>query len=172
MAKITKIGSAGLALIKASEGFSAKPYKCPAGVPTIGYGCTYYPDKRKVTLQDPPITEAQASAMLQAVLEQYERDVDSFATDTLTQNQFDALVDFAYNAGSGNLKCSTLLKKVNANPNDPTIRNEFMRWVFGGDGSHNGVDDNGDGRIDEPGERQKLKGLVVRRLKEADLYFS
>src|SRR5436190_21271588 len=122
MAKVTKIGNKGLALIIASEGFSAKPYLCPAGVPTIGYGCTYYPDKRKVTLQDPPINEAQALAMLQAVLQQYEHDVDSFTTGVLSQNQFDALVDFAYNAGSGNLKASTLLKKVNANPNDPTIR--------------------------------------------------
>ena len=54
----------GLELIKRYEGFRAKPYLCPAGVPTIGYGVTVYPDGTKVTLQDPPITQAKAPAIM------------------------------------------------------------------------------------------------------------
>ena len=71
--------------------------------------------------------------------------------DTLTQNQFDALVSFCYNVGPANLKASTLLKKVNANPNDETIREELKKWNKGG------------GKV--------LKGLTRRREAEANLYF-
>lgn len=172
MSKITKIGTKGIDLIKTYEGFRSKPYICPAGVPTIGYGSTYYSNGNKVTLKDNPITEQQATTMLYDLLETYEKSVDSFVRDDINQNQFDALVSFAYNAGLGNLKSSTLLKKINKDINDPSIRNEFMKWIFGGDGSHNKIDDDGDGIIDEPGERQKLKGLIERRMAESNLYFS
>mgnify|MGYP001202643237 FL=1 len=171
MSKITKTGAAGIDLIKSFEGFRAKPYLCPAKVPTIGYGATYYSDGKKVTMNDKPISELDAVKLLMEMLVTYERSVDSFCIDDINQNQFDALVSFAYNAGVGNLKSSTLLKKVNANFNDPSIRLEFMKWVNGGDGTKNGVDDDGDGLTDEAGERQRLKGLVKRRTAEADLYF-
>ena len=62
-----KISDKGLALIKQFEGFSAKPYLCLAGVPTIGYGATYYPDGRRVTMQGRPVTEAQAANMLRSM---------------------------------------------------------------------------------------------------------
>jgi lysozyme len=149
--KITKTGSEGIKLIKFFEGFRSKPYLCPASIPTIGYGATYYPNGKKVTLNDAPIDEAYASQLLQNMLGMYEKSVDSFCRDDITQNQFDALVSFAYNLGIGALKSSTLLKKVNANPNDPTIRDEFNKWVMGGG--------------------KKLPGLVKRRASEADLYF-
>lgn len=152
MSKITKISPKGLELIKKYEGFFAKPYLCPAGVPTIGYGTTYYPNGHKVTLQDKPISEQTASAILMDTLVTYERSVDSYTRDDINQNQFDALVSFCYNLGGYNLKRSTLLKKVNKNPDDPTIKDEFNKWVRAG------------GR--------KLKGLVRRRAEEADLYFS
>jgi lysozyme len=171
MSKITKTGQAGIDLIKTFEGFKAKPYLCPAKVPTIGYGATYYSDGKKVTMNDKAISEPDAVKLLMEMLVTYERSVDSFCIDDINQNQFDALVSFAYNAGVGNLKSSTLLKKVNANFNDPAIRLEFMKWVNGGDGTKNGVDDDGDGLVDEAGERQRLKGLVKRRTAEADLYF-
>lgn len=148
-----------------------KPYKCPAGIPTIGYGNTFYEDGTKVKLTDPAITKERAIAILKKAMDYFEKQVDAYTTDKVNQNQFDALVDFAYNAGVGALKASTLLKKVNANPNDPTIRNEFMKWVYGGDGTKNKKDDDGDGLIDEAGEKQKLGGLVNRRKAEADLYF-
>jgi lysozyme len=148
-----KIGSKGLGLIKKFEGFFSKPYLCPAGVPTIGYGLTYYPsDKRKVTLKDKPITEQVASQMLIEVLVIYEKEVLRFVKKTLTQNQFDALVSFCYNVGGTNLGKSTLLKKININPNDPSIASEFAKWNKAG------------GRV--------LAGLVKRRLEESNLYFS
>ena len=70
----------------------------------------------------------------------------------LTQDQFDALTSFTYNIGEGNFSRSTLLKKCRANPNDPTIREEFNRWVYS--------------------KKVVLKGLIIRRQEEADLYFS
>ena len=151
MSKITKTGTAGIELIKKFEGFMSKPYKCPAGIPTIGYGATFYPNGKKVTMADKSITEAEATELLKSMLKSFEQYVDSYCIDTITQNQFDALVSFCYNLGPANLKASTLLKKVNANPNDETIRAEFMKWTKAG------------GRT--------LKGLVTRRTAEADLYF-
>lgn len=152
MAKITKLSKQGLDLIKKYEGFRAEPYKCPAGVPTIGYGATYYPDGKRVKMTDTPITEKQATEMLKSMVVPYEKSVDTYCIDTINQNQFDALVSFAYNVGTNALKTSTLLKKLNVNANDPTIRDEFMKWVKGGG--------------------KKLPGLVRRRTEEADIYFS
>ena len=150
--KITKTSKKGIDLIKKHEGFKSKPYLCPANVPTIGFGATFYPDGRKVKLSDESISEVIAEVILKKHLEKFEQYVDSYCTDKLNQNQFDALVSFCYNLGPANLKSSTLLKKVNANPNDPTIKDEFMKWVKAG------------GRT--------LRGLVTRRTEEASLYFS
>ena len=150
--KITKISKKGLDLIKKFEGLKLKPYLCSAGVPTIGYGNTLYENGKKVSLKDTIITEQRATELLSNSLQNLEQHVDSFCRDDINQNQFDALVSFAFNLGPYNLKSSTLLKKVNKNPNDPTIRNEFMRWTKAG------------GKV--------LKGLVERRKCEADLYFS
>jgi lysozyme len=150
--KITKTSKKGVDLIKKHEGFRSKPYLCPANVPTIGYGATFYPDGRKVKLTDESINETIGEVILKKHLEKFEQYVDSYCTDKLNQNQFDALVSFCFNLGPSNLKASTLLKKVNANHNDPTIKDEFMKWVKAG------------GRT--------LKGLVTRRTEEANLYFS
>ncbi len=149
--KITKISENGINLIKSFEGFSSKPYLCPAKICTIGYGATFYPNGKKVTMADKPITEAEGVELLKSMLSKFEQYVDSFCIDTITQNQFDALVSFCYNLGPANLKASTLLKKVNKNPNDETIRVEFMKWT--------------------KASNKVLKGLVVRRQAEADLYF-
>ena len=65
--KITKTGQKGIELIKQFEGFESKPYKCPAGIPTIGYGATFYPDGRKVTMNDSPINESQATDLLRNI---------------------------------------------------------------------------------------------------------
>lgn len=152
MSKIIKTGDEGINLIKTFEGFRSTPYKCPAGIPTIGYGATFYTNGKKVTMSDRPITEAQAVTLLKDMLISFERYVDSYCVDIINQNQFDALVSFCYNLGPSNLKSSTLIKKVNANPNDPTIRAEFMKWTKAG------------GRT--------LAGLVRRREAEANLYFT
>ena len=130
--KITKTGTAGIEIIKLMEGFRSAPYKCPAGIPTIGYGATFYPGGKKVTMADATITEARGTELLQSMLVSFEQYVDSYCRDDINQNQFDALVSFAYNLGPGNLKSSTLLKKVNANPEDESIRLEFMKWVKAG----------------------------------------
>ena len=92
MSKVTTIGEEGVALIKSFEGFRSHPYKCPAGIPTIGYGATFYPNGKKVTMDDPAITEQQATDMLKNMLEGFEKHVDSYCIDTVNQNQFDALV--------------------------------------------------------------------------------
>jgi len=93
--KITKTGTAGIEMIKSFEGFRSAPYKCPAGIPTIGYGATFYPDGKKVTMADKAITEQEGTALLQNMLVSFEKYVDSYCVDTITQNQFDALVSFA-----------------------------------------------------------------------------
>ena len=151
MVKITKISDKGVDLIKQFEGFSSKPYLCPAKICTIGYGATFYQNGKKITMADKPITEKEAIELLKFMLARFEQYVDSYCVDSLTQNQFDALVSFCYNVGPANLKASTLLKKVNANPNDETIREELKKWNKGG------------GKV--------LKGLTRRREAEANLYF-
>lgn len=138
-------------LIKRFEGFSAKPYLCPAGVPTIGYGSTRDTDGKPITMQHPPITEAQARALLAATLVTYEDAVNRYVKVPLNQNQFDALVDFAYNTGAKNLLTSTLLKKLNVGDYAGASK-EFGKWVYGG--------------------TKKLNGLVKRREAERQLFIS
>jgi lysozyme len=150
--KITKLGPEGLKLIKQFEGFRSKPYLCSAGVPTIGWGSTRYADGTKVTLADPEITLAEADKLFLDTLKQYELAVDAFCRDDINQYQFDALVSFAYNLGTQALKGSTLLKKVNANPDDVVgITQNFNKWINAGG--------------------KPLKGLIKRRAAEAALYF-
>ena len=132
MTKITAVDSKGTDLIKRFEGWSAKPYLCPAKIPTIGYGNTFYENGVKVKMTDPAITMERGIELLKFILIGFEKYVDSYCIDNITQNQFDALTSFCYNVGPANLKSSTLLKKVNLNPNDPSIRNEFMKWTKGG----------------------------------------
>lgn len=143
-------------LCRMFEGFRGKPYLCPAGVPTIGYGSTYYPDGRKVTLKDAPITEAQALAMLEyELLHTYAPGVIRMCPGLLPDailtgnwGRFNAILDFAYNLGVGRLQTSTLRRKVNAKDWD-AVKEELAKWVRGG------------GRV--------LPGLVKRRAAEAAL---
>ena len=109
-----KVSDKCLTLIKSFEGFRAKPYLCPAHVPTIGYGSTKYPRGTPVRLTDPPITEEQATHILLSTLASYESAVTGYVRQPINQTRFDALVDFAYNVGSENLRTSTLLRKINA----------------------------------------------------------
>ena len=118
----------GIDLIKRFEGYKSKPYLDPNGIPTIGYGNTYYPDGRKVRLNDPSINESVANQLLMTMLQKFESVVFSNVTSKINQNQFDALVSFCYNVGDFNFRKSTLLRKVNVNPYDKLIRDEFQRW--------------------------------------------
>lgn len=150
MEKVT--GTNGLNLIKKKEGFVSIPYKCQAGVPTIGYGSTYYEDGTKVTMSDPGVTEEQATKLLSNTIKGFEKAVNTYVTSDINQNQFDALVSFTYNVGPDQFKKSTLLKYINKNPNDPNIALEFAKWV----------------KV----KGNVSKGLVKRRAEESKLYFS
>ena len=114
----------GLNLIKKYEGLRLSSYLCPAGVPTIGYGSTRHPNGKKVLLGEKLNNEKEATQLLLATLSPYEDAVNKHLPN-LNQCQFDALVAFSYNVGTGALVKSTLLKKAKVNPNDPSILDEF-----------------------------------------------
>ena len=116
------------ALCRRFEGFYSVVYLCPAGVPTIGYGATYYADGRPVTMKDAPITREQA--------------------ERLPPERPAAIIAFTVNLGGGNLRASTLRRKVNEGAWDE-VPAQLMRWNKAG------------GRV--------LRGLTIRRQAEADL---
>ena len=145
-----KISNNGLDLIKEFEGFSSTPYLCPAGIPTIGYGSTYYEDGTKVTLKDKAITEQRATELLEFIANKtFSENINKVVKAPLNQNQFDALVSFAYNIGNKNFNWSTLLKKLNLSDYEGAS-SEFLRW------------NQANGKI--------LNGLVSRRQKEKELF--
>lgn len=152
------------------EGCKLAPYRDSAGIPTIGIGCTFYPGGKRVTMQDKPLrSKEEAYALLATVLAGFEDEVSIFTKNIkLTQNQFDALVVFHYNTGA--LRSSTLLKKIKANPLDKTIWGAFLLYDKAR-ADKDGIDNDGDGLIDEPGEMEELLGLIRRRNSEAHLYF-
>lgn len=143
-----RMSAAGLAIVKEFEGLRLKAYKCPAAVWTIGYGHTSAAGAPIVN-PDLVITKDEAEEVLARDMEQYEEGVRKYVKVDLTQGQFDALVDFAYNAGVGALQKSTLLKKVNAEKFDE-VPAEFMKWTKGGG--------------------KELPGLVRRRRAEVKLW--
>lgn len=147
-----KLSNEGYQLITKHEGLVLKPYLCPAKVPTIGYGNTYYEDGKRVTLLDKPITKERAFEMFKEIADRFAKSVSQIVVSEVNQRQFNALVSFAYNVGVANFKKSTLLKIVNANPNDKQIENEFKKWT------------RANGKV--------LSGLVKRRQDESNYYFS
>jgi len=118
------------ALLKKFEGCKLKAYRCPANVCTIGYGHTSAAGAPMVN-DGMTITQAQAEDILKRDIVKYEVAVMDLVKVKLTQNQFDVLVDFAYNAGVGNLKSSTMLKKINSGDLD-AVPAELMKWTKGG----------------------------------------
>lgn len=138
-----RINAAGLALIKEFEGLRLTAYRDPVGVLTIGYGSTGPHVRPGMT-----ITEAEADALLQRDLERFEKvvaELDPKATD----NQFAALVSFAFNLGADALRRSTLLRK-HIQGDYAGAKAEFARWKYAG------------GKV--------LNGLIRRRAAEAELY--
>jgi lysozyme len=119
---------AGKKLIQRFEQCVLRPYRDVAGVATIGWGNTFYPGGKKVTMQDRPIYQAEADKYFDDVLLGFEQGVASLVKVPLKPYQFDALVSLAYNIGLGAFGKSTLLKIVNVNPDDPRIPAEFARW--------------------------------------------
>ena len=141
----------GLNLIKKYEGLRLSSYLCPAGIPTIGYGSTRHANGKKVILGEKLLSEKEATQLLLATLTQYEDAVNKHLPN-INQCQFDALVSFAYNVGTGALIKSTLMRKAKINNADPSILDEFLRWNKAGG--------------------KTLSGLTNRRREEANLYFS
>lgn len=117
-----------VSLIASFEGLRLKAYLCQAGVPTIGYGSTYLHGK-KVTL-GMTCTKEEALDQFTQDLAKFERDVTaSLGMTRLTQQQFDAVVSFCYNCGTGAFRRSTLKRKIVANPsNFDGIKAEFAKW--------------------------------------------
>lgn len=138
-----KTSDVGIELIKKYEGCILKSYKCPSGVWTIGYGHT---NGVKSGMQ---ITKAQALDYLKQDLNVFEKAVTDYVKVPLNQNQFDALVSFSFNCGSGALKTSTLLKKLNSCDYNGAA-NEFLKW------------NKSNGKV--------LNGLVRRRQEEKELF--
>lgn len=116
-----KINQDGINLIKEFEGCRLTAYKCPAGLWTIGYGHT------AGVKESTTITQEQAEEYLKQDLEKFEKGVDGCVKVGINQNQFNALVSFAYNCGIGALQTSTLLKKLNSGDFNGAA-NEFLRW--------------------------------------------
>ncbi|WP_044034749.1 lysozyme, partial [Microcystis aeruginosa] len=121
-----KVSQNCIDLIKKWEGCKLTAYKCPAGVWTIGIGTTCYPDGRRVREGD-KITDQQAEGFLVNECEEKAKAVDELVNVDLHQNQFDALVSFAYNVGIGAFKESTLRRKLNEKDYEGAA-NEFKRW--------------------------------------------
>ena len=132
-------------LIKSFEQLRLNSYLCPAGVWTIGYGHTDGVNQGML------ITEKTADGFLKQDIRNAEHSINQMDVD-LTQEQFDALVSFVFNVGVQAFNASTLKKKILKNPNDPSISDEFRRWVYAGN--------------------KKLPGLIKRREQEIKLYYS
>jgi lysozyme len=141
----------GIAIIRKYEGLRLRAYICPSGLPTIGYGATFYENNTRVQMGD-VITMDRADKLLHLQVRLFADQVKKVVKSNINENQLGALVRFCFNVGGAKFASSTLARKANANPNDPTIRDEFMRWTRGG------------GKV--------LPGLVKRREEEANLYYA
>ena len=137
------------ALAQRFEGLYLSPYLCPAGVPTIGYGATYYEDGSRVTLFDAPITRERAMELLQWMVRTvYLPTVMRLCPGIDNPNRLAALIDFMFNLGGNALKNSSLRRKVNAGMWS-AVPTELRKWVMAAG--------------------KRLRGLVIRREAEAAL---
>ncbi|PHR84160.1 MAG: lysozyme [Colwellia sp.] len=143
------INQNGLNLVKHFEGLYTSAYLCPAGIPTIGYGHT-----ANVELGQ-SITAKEAENILQGDMQKFAVAVEKTIAVELNDNQFSALVSFAFNCGTGNLRASTLCRKLNTDDYD-SVPSELSRWVKATDPS--------------TGKKRSLAGLVKRRAAEGTLF--
>jgi len=146
---IEQAAKVAASLARRFEGLYLTPYLCPAGVPTIAYGATYYQDGTRVTLSDTPITRAQAETLLLWMVRTvYLPAVLKLCPGVDTPDRLAALIDFTFNLGSGNLRASTLRRRVNAG-DWVGVPTELRKWNKAG------------GRV--------LRGLTIRREAEVVL---
>lgn len=143
------ISDKGLALIMQWEGCRLAAYRDSAGIFTVGFGATWYPDGRKVQAGD-TLTQQEAVDLLHFHANRFAQIVDTLTTDAISQDQLDALTCLTFNIGEIAYKGSTLRQRINANPKDVTIRDQFMRW--------------------SRSKGRRLPGLWMRRHDEADLF--
>jgi len=144
-----RTSSKGLEILEHFEGLSLKPYYCPAGIATIGFGSTFYDDGSKVKISDNPITFQRARELKKFALKGFEVGVLKHTKVYLNQEMFDALVCFCYNLGLGNYRASTLRMKLNRGEYD-SVYEQFLRWNKAG------------GTV--------LRGLTRRRIAEGNLF--
>ena len=138
-----------LALIRKFEGLRLKPYICPAGVDTIGYGSTTYPNGHKVQITDRPVSEAVAEAMMQTDAEGFTRAAGNLSPGLwFDEDKHAAIADFCYNLGTTRYKASTLKRRIDSG-NWQGAAEELQKWVWGGG--------------------KKLPGLIARRAAEERL---
>ena len=140
-----KASGKAYSLIQQSEGLQLTSYRCPSGIWTIGYGHT------SGVTEGMTITVEEANEFLRQDIV-FAEDVVNAQGLTLRQCQFDALVSLVFNIGGSAFRRSTLLKKIRVNPDDNSIMDEFLRWVYS--------------------RGKALPGLQRRRLAEMKLYFS
>lgn len=157
-----KLSKRGADLMKRYEGFSSAPYIDMVGVTTIGYGNTYYPDRRKVRMTDKPLTEAEASQLAMDIINlDFAPAVnkifkDEIASGELNQNMFDALVSLAYNIGVSALANSNSVTGNIKKGNYKAAADGFLQW--------------NKGRVN--GKLQAINGLTRRRREERELFLS
>jgi len=145
-----RLDTLGRNFIYKKEGVRLKAYLDVVGIPTIGVGFTYYPDGSKVKIGD-TISLQRCDELFTLIVKNYEDAVNNIVKVKLTQNQFNALVSFTFNLGSGALKISSLLKYINSNAGETLIRVGFAMWNKAGG--------------------KAVEDLTIRRKDEADLYF-
>ena len=141
--RLMKTSNQGKNLIKEAEGLRLDAYKCPAGVPTIGWGHT------KGVKMGQHITVQQAEDLLVEDIAPIDRLLNALKIN-FRQEQFDALVSWIFNLGAGNFKSSTMYKLILADARDEEITDSLIRWTYSG--------------------KQQLPGLMKRRVAEANLF--
>lgn len=152
-----QLSNNGIRVIKNFEGLSLNAYRDSAGVWTIGYGSTRYHDGKIIKPGDKLASQVQADALFTNTLGPYEQAVNNLVKVPLTQQQFDALVSFTYNEGTGALEESTLLRKLNEHDYSATA-DQLLVWD----------------KVTDPktGKRVMLDILVKRRKQERALFLS
>ena len=151
MGSISEALELAIPLIKKWEGYRSRPYLCTAGVPTIGYGSTFYLDNRKVTLQDEAINELTANILLHHSINTIFLPSVLRLCPILINHpaKLAAIISFCYNLGSTRLSSSTLRRRINAGMWDEAA-DELLKWVYSGG--------------------KKTRGLVLRRQDERNLF--
>lgn len=156
-----QLSAKGSDFIKRFESYVGKPYKDAVGVWTIGYGNTYYEDRRAVKGTDAPISEARAAQLKQNIINMDFAPAvnllfaDEIASGKLNQNMFDALVSLAYNIGTRGLAGSSVTRYIKAG-DYKRAADAFLAW--------------NKGRV--RGELVVLNGLTRRRQDERKMFLS